>query len=255
MKETKIYAMFNNKGGVGKTTATLMLAQLLAKKGSRVLLIDMDPQANLTSQFIDEEVQNNSTYELLLTDVTLQECIRTYSNKDITLDYVPSNAYLNKANIEIILNGMTVAPGTRLKNKMVDETINNYDHILIDTNPSLDMLITNTLTASNQVIVPMKADAFSVQGITILLETIKDIQMNYNNELSINSIFLNEYVRSNVYQKTYDLLKQIPEFRNVYISSAVAIKENTTLDGLYINNKLNKKIVNQYEELLLEMGL
>ncbi len=252
----KVISIFNNKGGVGKTTTTIMLGQLLAKQNKKVLLIDLDPQCNLTSQLNkSNEKPKFSTYNLLMDEVQAEDVICEYKGDDFSIDYMPSSINLQRANNEILLKAHEVNPNTRLSKKI--SQIKEYEIIIIDCNPSIDNLTTNILSASDEVLIPIKADLYSVDGIELLLETVNKVKNNFNSKLKISGVFLNGYQKSRIDDHVYTTLcHQFDSMMVTKIHNAVAIKENTIKEELLIESKLrNKKIIPQYEELLKEMGI
>ncbi len=158
----------NQKGGVAKTTTAVNLATGLGMIGQRTLLIDVDPQANATFAVLGEEPDTNSTYDLIIRDVSLEQSIRR--TKRPNLDIVPSNIDLAGAEIELISK---VGGQTRLRTK-VNEALATlpYDFIIIDAPPSLGFLTINALAASEEVLIPVPSSIFALNGIQRLEETI-----------------------------------------------------------------------------------
>lgn len=185
---TKIIAISNQKGGVGKTTTTINIAASLAAMEKRVLIIDADPQANATSGLgVDVEAVENSIYECLIDDVSASEAIEKTSIDG--LDLMPSHIDLVGAEIEMIS-----MENREMRLKMALESVrSSYDYIFIDCSPSLGLITVNALTASNSVIIPVQCEYFALEGLGKLLNTIKIIQGRLNPSLSIEGFLLTMY--------------------------------------------------------------
>lgn len=246
----KIIANYNNKGGVGKTTTTKTMAKYLASENKKVLLIDMDPQGNLTSQFKSKSKAEfeNSINDLLLTTISLNECI--YSTEINNIHIVPSNINLLKANNQMLLESINKTPTTRLKNK-INESQVDYDYILIDAPPTMDLLVSNALAISDEVVIPIQADNYSLDGINLLLEKINEIKLEYNNKLRISSIFLNRYKRSKVHNEVYETLKYIlPQMSKTYIGDYAIVSRDTFEENTKIEqHKVSQQFKNLFEEM------
>lgn len=186
-----IVTFANQKGGVGKTTTTLNLGVYLAKLGKKVCLIDLDPQANLTSGlgYLENNVGINprkkpGTYDFLINQYSFEDVAIKTRFANLTL--VPSN--IDLANAEIALVN-TMARETVLKNALVN-TKDKFDMILIDCPPSLGLLTINALTASDMVIVPVQTEYFALEGLGQLLNSIQLIKSKLNSELRIGGVVL-----------------------------------------------------------------
>lgn len=188
--DLKIISIFNQKGGVGKTTTNINLAAGLAMKKRKVLTIDMDPQGNTTSGLgIEKRDQKLSTYDLLLGDTPINELIQPVE-KVPGLFIIPSSMDLAGADIELSQseNREKILAGRfkELKN-------NQFDYILLDCPPSLGLLSINALTASDSVIIPMQSEFYALEGISHLLDTIKRVNQGLNKELVIEGVLLTMY--------------------------------------------------------------
>ncbi len=203
---TRITAFANQKGGVGKTTTAVNMAAGIAQAGKRVLLIDLDPQANATSGLGLEKIEGVSMYPALLGDRTVESLISSTSID--TLDLVPAEVDLAGAEIEV----------ARLDNYLhaftdAIQPIRNsgrYDYILIDCPPSLGILTMNALTAADSMIIPIQCEYYALEGLTTITRIVDQLNANgTNRDLSIEGIVMTMYdMRTNlskqVVQEVYD---------------------------------------------------
>jgi chromosome partitioning protein len=179
----KIYAITNQKGGVGKTTTTVNLAASLAATKKRVLLVDMDPQGNATmGSGIDKNQQQATVYEVLVGLSTMAEAI--VQANDAGFSVLPANDDLTAAEVELLDKPNK---SERLL-KAIESIEYQYDYILIDCPPSLNMLTVNALTACQGVIIPMQCEYYALEGLSALVETINTIQRELNPKLKIEGI-------------------------------------------------------------------
>lgn len=183
----KIVSVFNQKGGVGKTTTNINLAAYLAVKGQRVLVVDMDPQGNTTSGLgVDKNQLQATTYELLLTDTPAKDLIVPVEKVE-NLFIIPSNMELAGADLEL---GMMEERERRLKNKLSILGEKEFDYVIIDCPPSLGLLTINALTASNSVLIPMQCEYYALEGISQLIKTINRVKKGLNKALEIEGVIL-----------------------------------------------------------------
>lgn len=182
----KIVSIFNQKGGVGKTTTNINLAAYLALKGQKVLVIDIDPQGNTSSGLgIDKENVSLTTNELLLTDESINNMILNVETIE-NLYIVPSNMELAGADLEL---GYRDQREFTLKNKL-DELESRFDYLVIDCPPSLGLLTINALTASDSVLIPMQCEYYALEGISQLLKTIQKVKKGLNKNIEVEGVVL-----------------------------------------------------------------
>ncbi len=190
-KETlgKAIAIFNQKGGVGKTTTNINLAACLALKGKRVLVLDIDPQGNTTSGLgILKKGLKKTTYEVLVDDsVQPEEAILSTGLKN--LDIIPASVQLAGAEIELV---QLEARERRLK-KAIDKIKDKYDYIFIDCPPSLGLLTINSLTAVDSVLIPIQCEFYALEGVSQLMSTIDLVKKNLNKDLEVEGVILSMF--------------------------------------------------------------
>lgn len=220
----RIIAIANQKGGVGKTTTSINLSASLATKGKKVLVIDTDPQGNTTSGFgIEKNELEDTIYELILGECSIKDCIIPDVIKNVSV--VPSNVNLAAAEIELI--GVDKKEFI-LKNE-VDYVKDDYDFIIIDCPPSLNMLTINSMTTADSVLVPIQCEYYALEGLSQLIHTINLVKERLNPNLNIDGVVFTMYdsrtnlsmqvvenVKQNLNQKVYNTL--IP--RNIRLAEA-----------------------------------
>lgn len=204
-KMGRIIAIANQKGGVGKTTTSINLSACLAELGKKVLVIDLDPQGNTTSGFgIDKEEMENTVYELMLGECSIRESMTQVENIE-HLSLIPSNVNLAGAEIELLgINEKEYI----LKNA-VDYIRDDYDFIIIDCPPSLNMLTVNAMTTADSILVPIQCEYYALEGISQLIHTIDLVQERLNPNLKIDGVVFTMYdARTNLSSDVVDTVKE-----------------------------------------------
>lgn len=219
----KVISVANQKGGVGKTTTTVNLGTILAKRGKKVLLIDADPQGNATSGLGVEKEVEASTYDILVNDTQMDEAMQDTMIKNLKV--CPSNMNLAGAEVELV---SMMSREQRLKEKL-DEIKEKFDYILIDCPPSLGLVTLNSFTASDSVLIPVQCEYFALEGLGQLLNTINLVKKHLNKNIQIEGALLTMYdARTNL---SNQVVKEVKKYfdnkvyktvipRNVRLSEA-----------------------------------
>lgn len=185
---TKVIAIINQKGGVGKSTTAINLSAALGEAGKQVLLIDLDPQGNATSGLgIEKSLLSKCIYNVLLDDTSLEEVIIPDVSEG--LDIAPATINLAGAEVELVSE---MARENRLKDA-VGTMRGKYDYIFIDCPPSLGLLTVNSLVAADKLIIPIQTEFYALEGVTKLLESMKRVKSRLNPSLDIFGILLTMY--------------------------------------------------------------
>ena len=219
----KIISVANQKGGVGKTTTTVNLSTILAKKGKKVLLIDTDPQGNATSGLGVSKDVELSVYDILIGDTEFDETLQETEIKNLKV--CPSNISLAGAEVQLV---SMMSREQRLKTKL-DKIKDQYDYILIDCPPSLGLVTLNAFTASDSVLIPVQCEYFALEGLGQLLNTVNLVKKHLNKNLEIEGALLTMYdARTNLSNQVVKEIKKYFEDkvyktvipRNVRLSEA-----------------------------------
>jgi chromosome partitioning protein len=194
-KGPKIIAIANQKGGVGKTTTTINLAAALAEKGQRVLVIDLDPQGNASTGLgIGLDNREFTTYELLLEDIDLKQVILKTQTENLYI--VPATVDLSSADLDLLSNEKrSFLLHDALRQTQMDAF--DFNYILIDCPPSLNLLTVNAMIGAHSILVPLQSEFFALEGLSQLMLTIREIRQTGNKELRIEGIVLTMYDRRN----------------------------------------------------------
>ena len=197
----KIISIANEKGGVGKTTSPLNLGAAFAKAGYKTLLIDLDPQANL-SEYLGFEADGKATISELIynevagIDYDIKSCIRT--NTDENIDYLPSSKVLS-AMVSVI--GSDNNSQEVLKRLFSKDVFKDYDYIIFDCKPSLDLLVCNAFAASDSIIIPVQAELFAYNAVANVINTINKVKQSTNPTLDIAGILITMYRKQTTMSK------------------------------------------------------
>ena len=201
---SRIIAIANQKGGVGKTTTAINLSSCLAEAGKKVLTIDLDPQGNMTSGLgVDKNELENTVYELMLDECSIKESMADTVVEGMKI--IPSNVNLAGAEIELLgINEKEYI----LKNA-VDYIRDDYDFIIIDCPPSLNMLTINAMTTADSVLVPIQCEYYALEGLSQLIHTIDLVQQRLNPNLIIDGVVFTMYdVRTNLSNQVVENVKE-----------------------------------------------
>lgn len=191
----KIIAVANQKGGVGKTTTTINLSAALAEAGFRVLVVDLDPQGNASTGLgIELADREFTTYELLLEDIAFENIIQASAIDNLSI--IPATVDLSSADLELISNEKrSFLLHDALRQTQMDEY--EYDFILIDCPPSLNLLTVNAMIASHSILVPLQSEFFALEGLSQLMLTIREVRQAGNKDLRIEGVVLTMYDKRN----------------------------------------------------------
>ena len=230
----KILTIANQKGGVAKTTTASALASGLTSRNKKVLIIDLDPQGNLSYGF-GANLQAYTIYDVLKDKINIVDSIQKINGIDI----VPANILLAGSDTEFVQLGREYI----LKEKL--ENLSGYDYIILDTPPNLGILTINAFVCSDEIIIPTTTNIYSIQGIMQLNQIIKKIQKGYNNNLIIKGVLLTKYQsRANIAKElktfTQDIVNQLnTKVFNTIIRNSIKVEESqVNQESLFLNKNI-----------------
>lgn len=252
-----VITIANQKGGVGKTTSAINIGVYLAKNNKKVLLVDLDPQSNLTSGLgLKKEDKYLSTYDVIIGGKRIEKVFIPTNISDLYL--VPSNISLAGAEIELVSH---LSRENKLKNAL-DKVVDQYDFIIIDNPPSLGLLTLNALVASDEVFVPVQCEYYALEGISQLMKTIDMVKDTLNPKLSLSGVILTMYDQRT--KISYSVAKEIQGFfqnktfdtiipRNVRLSEAPSFGQtifeyDPLSTGAKAYDKLASEILLRYDK-------
>lgn len=223
----KIIAVANQKGGVGKTTTSINLAAALDEAGARVLLVDLDPQGNASTGLgVDTESRELTTYDLILGDVELEEVIQQVEGSGLFI--IPATVDLSSADMELMANEKrSFLLYDALRQPAMDAY--EFDYILIDCPPSLNLLTVNAMVSAHSVLIPLQSEFFALEGLSQLMLTVREVRQTANANLRIEGVVLTMFdARNNLSQQVEedarenlgDLVFETRIPRNVRVSEA-----------------------------------
>ncbi|QLY26394.1 ParA family protein [Bdellovibrio sp. HCB185ZH] len=216
-----IVAFINQKGGVAKTTTAINVAAQWAHNGKKVLLVDLDPQSSATRSIFGDMDFENTIYDVLTGELAAQDAV--VPSETFGFDVIPSEIMLS--GIEIIL-ASKFGRESILKRGLA-EIKDQYDIIVIDCSPSLGLLTVNALIASKDIVIPICPEYFSLKGIELILETLKNIHQGLGHKIDVRGIIISKYRNRKIVEKVINDLRTnytIPVFNN-YIPDSIVVEE------------------------------
>lgn len=250
-----VISVVTQKGGVGKTTTVNALSSAFNKRGKRVLAIDMDPQSNLSFSTGADVETSPTIYDIIRGHVKTQDAIQRRPMADV----IPANILLSGIELEY-----TGKNREFILSDIIAEIVNFYDYILIDSPPGLGILTVNALTACDYAVIPMMPDVFSLQGLTLVYETIEHIKSTVNPRIDVAGILVNRYTkRSKLHKEVYGTAQmisaslRIPLFKTV-IRNSYALSEAQSLQHdimTYAKRSSGAKDFLSLADEMMEMGI
>ncbi|MCW2927722.1 MAG: ParA family protein [Thermoleophilia bacterium] len=248
-KRCRVICLSNQKGGVAKTTTTMNLGAALTDRGHKVLLIDLDPQSNLTMSFgIDVEALPKSIFDVLVHRYPIEHIIQKTPECDLAV------ASIDLAGAELALSGMIGRE--RMLEKAISTVKNDYDYILIDTPPSLGLLTINAFTASDEVIVPVQAEYLSLRGLVQLDNTLQVIREHLNPRVRISGVLITMFDGRTIHSReAVELLEKTYADRvmKTRIRKTIRLAEAPVQGSSVLTYESNGNAAAQYRELATEV--
>lgn len=244
-----VVTLVNQKGGVGKTTTAVSLAAALGRKDQRVLLVDLDPQANATSALGVDGSELKGIYDALLDEAPLGECIVEVAEEHVSL--VPANRELSGAEVELV---PVMARERRLANALYPIR-DRFDWILIDCPPSLGLLTINALTSSESVVIPVQCEYMALEGLSRLVETLDLVRRNLNPALTVLGVVLTMFDgRTRLAQQVVDEVRtHFPQTFNTIIPRSVRLSEAPSHGESIFRYDPGGRAANSYDALAAEL--
>ncbi|HCQ5685446.1 TPA: ParA family protein [Clostridioides difficile] len=268
----KTICVYNIKGGVGKTTTTINLSSILSKNNSKVLMVDADPQANLSKTFESYDSKNLTMAELLVDkELSAKDVIMKTGYKN--MDLIPSEIRFSYTEIELLATMLQekILLNEKIDNKnllftrkyvnklktILSEVENEYDYCIIDCPPAWNIVTMNVLCASNSVIIPIVIDRYILDGVSDLMKKVNEIKEEFNPELNIDGFFVTRDEPTTINKQMKEVLKEY--FGDMFLKSSVrkniSVSESTFRNQSVVFYKVNSNASKDYYKLVRELKL
>lgn len=244
-----IFSVINQKGGVAKTTTTVNVAAVWAKRGLKVLMIDLDPQSSATKAIFGDQEFDKTIYDVLVNKLSADQAI--VKSEKFGFDVIPS---------EIMLSGLDIQIAThfgreRLLKKKLESVRKRYGAIIIDCPPSLGLITVNALMASKEIIIPICPEYFSAKGIDLILQTINNLRIGLGHRIDVKGIVITRYKHRKIATQVISQIKKSYGIKifNDYIPDAIAVEEAHHAHMPIIDYSPSNKAAIAYDELSKEL--